>query len=102
MTVIEFSRQSIRGNLVLILLIGGIVLSAVWSVFMYASLTTVRHDGKKNEELLVQAQVENAELKDQLYQITDNPQAEALLQERGYVLDKNPSYRKVAPLASRN
>ena len=102
MTVIEFRSRDIKINYFITGLIVSVVGCALWNIFLYNSVTTVRHNIDTAANTLEQAQVQNAELKNSLYSITDGTGQEAFLQSRGLVLDTNPQYSKTPLVVSRD
>ncbi len=102
MTVIEFRSRDVQVHYVIISLMIVVVGCATWSILLYNNVTTVRHNIENANNTLAQAQVQNAELKNSLYTITDGAGQEAFLQSRGLVLDKNPQYSKTPLVVSRD
>jgi cell division protein FtsL len=74
---------------------GGMVLTALFS---YMSLVAVKHDLSETRLSLETAKVENAELKNQYFQLTNADSVEKLAGEMGLIQDRNPGWA----LASRS
>lgn len=72
------------------------VLSVVWGVFLYNELVDVRHDVQKQTGDLQKAEVSNAELKNNLYNVIDANNLETLAKEQSLILENNPQYIKSA------
>ena len=96
MTVIEFGKRELRINFAISLLVGLIVISMTWGIFLYNQLIGLRHDIAKGEQMLDNIQVRNAELKNSLYEILDGTSPESFLESNGLVVEKNPQYSKVS------
>jgi hypothetical protein len=72
------------------------VIAAVWGMFLYNQLVSLRHEVKKQETNLERAEVSNAELKNNLYGILNEKKFEPLINQQSLILDKNPEYVKTA------
>ncbi|KKS82894.1 MAG: hypothetical protein UV58_C0004G0067 [Candidatus Wolfebacteria bacterium GW2011_GWC1_43_10] len=94
MTVIEFGKKDLKTNFAISLLMMVLVIASVWGILIYNRLIGLRHDIASAKETLENYQVKNAELKNQLYQILDGVNEEALLASSGLVADKSPQYLK--------
>lgn len=70
------------------------VLSVVWGVFLYNELVDVRHEVQKQTNNVQEAEVSNAELKNNLYNVIDANNLETLAKEQSLILDNNPQYIK--------
>ncbi|MBI4993947.1 hypothetical protein HZC33_03295 [Candidatus Wolfebacteria bacterium] len=75
---------------------------AVWGVFLYNQTVNLRYEIADYEKAIQQAEVSNAELKNNLYQIIDSKNFEAFSGSSGLVLDKNPEFVKTQSLAANN
>jgi len=100
MTVIEFGKRDLKINFLIASLVVALVFCAGWWVVLYNNLIGLRHDVKETREMLSQARVHNAELKNELYHITDSVLEEAFFSESGLVLDQNPQYVKMLSVVS--
>lgn len=92
MTIVEFGQKNNRIRTSSILLGAMIITLFLGGIFLYNRLISLRHDVAGNKEIIAKIQVQNAELKDNLYKITDGFDQEALLKANGLVLEKKPSY----------
>jgi len=72
------------------------VAAAVWGIFLYNRLVDMRHEVKRQEENIRRAEVTNAELKNNLYNILDAKNLEPLINKQSLIFDKNPEYAKIA------
>lgn len=61
-------------------------------LFSYLSLVNVKHDLSKTRDNLEVMKVQNAEFKNQYYQLTSAENLEKLAGEMGLVKDKNPGW----------
>ena len=61
-------------------------------VFVYLQTVSLRHDLVKTREHLENMKVDNAELKNNYYNLVDAGSLEALAKERGLIKDKNPQW----------
>jgi len=68
------------------------------ALFSYMSLVAVKHDLSETRLSLETAKVENAELKNQYFQLTNADSVEKLAGEMGLIQDRNPGWA----LASRS
>ncbi len=61
-------------------------------IFEYNSLVNIKNQIESNEKAIVELQIQNADLKNNLYQILDPTKLEGLAVENQLVLEKNPEY----------
>ena len=74
--------------------LGGLfVLVAVFYIYTYSEIVSVKHDIAKYESDLEIIRVQNAGLKNQFYAMTDSSKLEALAAEQGMVSEKNPQWQ---------
>lgn len=92
MTVIEFKKREFTSNAIISCLIAFISVSFIGAVFLYTTVASLRQDIAKTDAELERAQVQNAELKNDLYSYLDANTQESFLQSRGLVTDKHPTY----------
>ena len=93
MTIIQPNKNNKSNLLVFILMTAG-VLSVVWGVFLYNELVDLRHEFQRQNDDIQKAEVSNAELKNNLYNIIDARNLEALVEGQYLVLDNDPQYIK--------
>jgi len=92
MTVIQFGQRDLKVNFGMTFGASMLVLSVVWSIFLYNHVISLRHDISARQTTLDAVRVDNIDLKNNLYQVMDSAFSEAFIQESGLVLDKNPQY----------
>ncbi|MEK7195967.1 MAG: hypothetical protein AAB659_01880 [Patescibacteria group bacterium] len=74
--------------------LGGLfILVAVFYIYTYSEIVSVRHDIAKYESDLETIMVQNAGLKNQLYTMTDSSRLEALAVEQSMIYEKNPQWQ---------
>ncbi len=96
MTIIQPYKSTYKINFLIFILMFVSIGVAVFGMFIYNQLVNLRHEISKYETNLSRAEVKNAELKNNLYSITDANKLESLADTQGLVLDKNPEYVKTA------
>lgn len=95
MTFIEFGKKNNITFSMVVTVTAVFVCSVIAMVFVYQDTITLRHDIQQGKETLSALKVQNAELKNNFYSITDAVAQEAFLQERGFVLEDNPHYVQI-------
>ena len=101
MTIIQPNKNNYKSNFLISMLILVVVISALWGVFLYNQLVNLRHEIKRQEASLRQAEVTNAELKNNLYRIIDTENLKSSVNSQSLILDKNPEYVKAKQIANR-
>lgn len=71
----------------IILLIGGL-----FYIYQYNQLVSLKHRLAALEKNYIQAQMLNADLKTQLYQLTDTEILKSIAAEKGLIMDIKPHY----------
>ena len=94
MTIIQPNKNNQKINILVSALATTTVIAAVLGVFLYNQLINIRHEISRQEENLQKIEVANAELKNNLYQITDAKNLETSAAQNGLVLEKKPQYLK--------
>lgn len=94
MTYIQPNKNN-KINFLTSILILITVFSASWGVYLYNQSVNFSHNIANQEKLVRQAEVENAELKNRLYQQIDSKNLEVLASEKSLVIEKNPEYIKL-------
>ena len=94
MTIIQPNKTSYKSNFLILTLMFVSISVAVWGVFLYNQLVNLRHEVKSQEASLGQAEVANAELKNNLYNIIDAKNLESSIKNQSLILDENPNYVK--------
>ncbi len=74
-------------SLFAVILFGGIVY-----IKQYNALANSRYELRALKQEMVSLEVKNADLKNELYQITDASKFDALAEEYGLVLERQPQY----------
>lgn len=97
MTIIKSNKTNHKINFLISFLMLTFIVSAVFGVFLYNQLVDFRHEIAGYEKIIKTAEVENAELKNSLYQLLDA----GLPENQSFVLDKNPEYIKQQAVAVR-
>lgn len=67
-------------------------LVAFVNIYVYSKTVSLKYDASKLEKNLESLRVENAELKNDLYQLVDLKKLENLAKEKGMIQDKNPQW----------
>ncbi|MBN2198178.1 hypothetical protein JW698_03275 [Candidatus Wolfebacteria bacterium] len=102
MTIIQPSKKNrFTGFLISALLVSSISV-VLWGVFLYNQLVDVRHEIDKQKNNFQQAEVNNAELKNNLYNIIDTKNLKASTNSQSLILDKSPEYIKNRQLVAQN
>ena len=71
-----------------------LAVSAILGIFLYNQLVNLRHEITSQENNLQKAEVESAELKNNLYAAVDAKNLEKLAADKALIIDKNPQYLK--------
>ncbi|MDP3015001.1 MAG: hypothetical protein Q8N28_01125 [bacterium] len=98
MTIIQLNKNNHKKNFLISILMMVSVVMAVFGIFIYNQLVSFRHEVKKQENNIQQAEVQNAELKNNLYSILNEKNIESLINQQSLILEKNPNYVKTAKL----
>jgi hypothetical protein len=94
MTIIQPNKNNYKMSFLISVLLITSISAALWGVFLYNQLVNVRHEIKRQENNLRQAEVMNAELKNNLYSIIDAKNLKSSTDSQSLILDKNPEYVK--------
>jgi cell division protein FtsB len=98
MTIIQPNKNNHKTSFLISVLLITSISAALWGIFLYNQLVNLRHEVKKQETNLRRAEVTNAELKNNLYNIIDTKNLEPLIKSQSLILDKNPEYIKIVRL----
>lgn len=101
MTIIQLNKNNHKTNFLISILMMISIVAAVFGVFLYNQLVNIRHEIKRQENNLQQAEVQNAELKNNLYSILNEKNMKPLINQQSLILEKNPEYIKVKQIANR-
>ena len=99
MTIIQPDKTSALSSFSISILLVASISAVLWGVFLYNQLVNVRHELSSQKDGLQQAEVTNAELKNNLYSIIDAKNLKASMNSQSLILDKNPEYIKTRQLA---
>ncbi len=91
MTIIQPNKNEDIRRLTTFLTVG-LVTVILGIVFLYMQTVSLKHDLAKKRDTLEALKVENAELKNNFYNLVDVNNLEALAGELGLVQDKNPQW----------
>ena len=79
MTIIQLNKNNHKKNFLVSILMMVSIVMAVGGIFIYNQLVSLRHEVKKQENNIQQAEVQNAELKNNLYSILNEKNIESLI-----------------------
>ncbi len=96
MTFIQLNKTQNKINFLILILTLAAIFSAVWGVFLYNQLVNFRHEIVNYEKIVGQAEVENAELKNALYQMMDAENPESAIDGRLLIIENKPQYVRIA------
>lgn len=96
MTIIQLNKNNHKKNFLISILMMVSVVMAVFGIFIYNQLVSFRHEVKKQENSIQQAEVQNAELKNNLYSILNEKNIESLINQQSLILEKNPNYERLS------
>lgn len=91
MTIIQPNRNQDLRRLITLLTTGLVALFLI-VVFLYMQTVILKHDLTKKRNALEGLKVENAELKNNFYNLVDVGNLEQLAGELGLIQDKNPQW----------
>lgn len=100
MTIIQLNKNDSRIKLTAFSLMAALTVATVWGIFLYNNLVNLRHEADQREKIFRAAEVNNAELKNDLYRLIDAQNLEILIKDQSFILDKNPQYVANKPLAA--
>lgn len=99
MTIIQPGKTNYLSNFFISILVIVSVSALLWGMFLYNQLVDVRHEISKQKDNFQQAEVDNAELKNNLYTIIEAKNLKTLITSQSLIFDKNPEYVKNKQLA---
>jgi len=99
MPIIQPNKNDKKINLFIFGMTAATIIIAVWGVFIYNQLINLRHEVIRQENKIQKAEVLNAELKNNLYQLTDTKNLETSANQNNLVLEKKPQYVKKEQIA---
>lgn len=92
MTYIEFRKREIHIHSAVVALVIMVLGMAGMNIYMYATVSGMRHEVSKMSMEISRAEVKGADLKNEMYQHLDEASQESFLESRGYVLERTPVY----------
>ena len=95
MTIIQPKHHKFKINLLLAGLILAMLAMAYWSISMYTQTVDLRHLLRSQEEELQKVKVANAEIKNELYSLTDYKNLTSMSEERGLVRINSTDYVEI-------
>lgn len=95
MTIIQPNKNNNKINLFISVSVVVLVVSAVWSIFIYNKIVNLRHENQRQEVFIRQIEVANAELKNRFYGMTDAEISKSAVDNQTLILEKNPKYLKL-------
>ncbi|MEK7555360.1 MAG: hypothetical protein AAB516_00885 [Patescibacteria group bacterium] len=95
MTIIQPNKNNNKINLIISGSVVILVISAVWSIFLYNRIVNLRHENQNQEVFIRQIEVANAELKNRFYGMTDAEIFKSSVESQTLILEKNPKYLKL-------
>lgn len=99
MTIIQLNKNNHKANFLISILMMISIVVAVFGVFLYNQLVNIRHEVKKQENNIQQAEVQNAELKNSLYSILNEKNMKSLINQQSLIMENNPEYIKTSKLS---
>lgn len=91
MTYIRTTRRFRLGRAFLI--VGAMLIAFIFSeIYIYSQTVNLKHDILSLGETIEELRLKNAELKNDLYRLTDRENLEKLARSRGLVQDNNPKW----------
>lgn len=94
MTIINPTKN--KSSFLFIFLIFSVLLAGgSFYIHQYNQMVNLKHYLSNLEEVLTREQVANADLKDQLYKITDPAKLKSAAVENGLFLDNQPNYLEI-------
>ena len=95
MTIIQPNKDLNKINSFISFAVMALVIAGVWSIFIYNQLVNTRYEISRQNNLLNQAEVTNAELAKDFYAATSIQNLESFVNNQSaLVLDKQPTYIK--------
>jgi len=94
MTIVKPNSQKNESAWKLVFSLAGIALvaSVIFCGFIYSKTVGLKHEISSHKESVKAERTANAELKNDLFKMTDPQMLEAIAEEKGLVEDKNPQW----------
>lgn len=102
MTIVQPNQTKLTAmNILMFVMIATLVMTAILGMFLYNQLVNFRHDISTAKNAVSKAEVQNAEFKNEIYEMTNIGNPVAFAEAHTMVLDTNPRYlHSVAELAA--
>lgn len=94
MTIIQPNKHKTRRVADILIVFLGVVVfgSAAVTVFSYSHVAGLKHDISRLENEIEKSRSANADLKNDLFRMTDPQSLEAIASEKGLIEDRNPRW----------
>lgn len=92
MTIIEPNKNKFKIGIFAFIIIALIIIEAVFSIFAYNKSVHLGHGLRDRSGELEALAVENADLKNKLYEVLDFQNADKLAERLGLVKERKPEY----------
>lgn len=92
MTYIQSKRSDYQFNLVIILLMSTVVLTAFYLIMIYSRTVNLSNEIRAQQTALKSVMIESAEIKNQIFSQVTDVFLKTRAAELGLVEDKNPTY----------
>ena len=93
MTIVQPNQTKLTAmNIMIFVMILTLTFTAVFGMFLYNQLVSFRHDVSSAKDAVSKAEVQNAEFKNQIYEITSIGNPVAFAEAHTMALDTNPRY----------
>lgn len=79
-------------NIMLVVMIAILAATAIFGMFLYNQLVNFRHDISTAKDAVSKAEVQNAEFKNEIYEMTNIGNPVAFAETHAMILDTNPRY----------
>jgi len=102
MTIIQNKIQKTNGNPKILIssLIVILIMLSISGIFVYNQTVNINHNIEKEKIVLRDAEVKNAELKNNIYGMFSQEKTLAVVTNSALVVEKNPKYLKIQQTAS--
>ncbi len=93
MTIVQPNQTKLTAmNIMLVVMIATLAATAIFGMFLYNQLVNFRHDISTAKDAVSKAEVQNAEFKNEIYEMTNIGNPIAFAEAHAMVLDRNPRY----------
>lgn len=104
MTIIQNKIQKNSGDSKILIstLIALLITLSTGGIFVYNQTVSINHDIEKEKIVLRDAELKNAELKNNIYGMFDQERVKEIADKQALVIEKNPKYLKIQQTAGLN